>query len=99
MATTMFTRTINTYEATAYAVEVDKTTKQAAVKTLGTAQFISTNGSATEARAALKAAGVPVKRGTLVEYEVIESVKYGMPVELFMQYATPISANSDIIEA
>ena len=84
----MFTRTITTYKATAYTIkwvngkpEADK---------LGEAKFSASNASKTEARAALKAAGVPCPRGTEIRIDEIESVVYGMSVDEFMQHAYPV---------
>lgn len=92
-----FTRTITTFEATAYKMELDKATMTAQVKELGKATFVSTNGSKTEARAALKAAGIPCPRGTEVTWEAIESTLYAMPIETFMQYAEPIKTEKGLV--
>lgn len=84
----MFTRTITTYKATAYTIKwVDG--KPEADK-LGEAEFVATNASKTEARAALKAAGVHCPRGTEVRIDELESVVYGMSVDEFMQHAYPV---------
>ena len=84
----MFTRTITTFKATAYTIEwVDNTPK---AKKLGEAVFVGSNATKTDARAALKAAGIACPRGTEVRIETVEEVVYGMSVEEFMQHAKPI---------
>ena len=84
----MFTRTITTFKATAYAIEWDGNTPMA--KSLGKAVFVGSNATKTDARAALKAAGIACPRGTEIRLEELESVVYGMSVEEFMQHARPI---------
>ena len=84
----LFTRTITTYKATAYAIKWVDGKPEADV--LGSAEFVASNATKTDARAALKAAGVNVKRGTEITIEEVGSVLYGMTVEQFMQYAKPI---------
>lgn len=85
----MFTRTITTYEAKAYTIKWADGNPIA--DELGKAQFVSSNATRTEARAALKAAGVPIKRGTEIVVNELEQVVYGMSVEEFMQHAKPIA--------
>ena len=85
---TMFTRTITTYKATAFAIKWVDGKPEA--DELGSAPFVSSNATRTEARAALKAAGVPCKRGTEIRIDEVESVVYGMSVEEFMQHARPV---------
>lgn len=84
----MFTRTITTYKASAYAIEWEGETPRA--KLLGQAEWVASNASKTDARAALKAAGVNCPRGTEVRIEELEYVVYGMSVEEFMQHAKPV---------
>lgn len=84
----MFTRTITTFKATAYAIEWDG--NQPLAKSLGEAVFVGSNATKTDARAALKAAGIACPRGTEIRLEELESVVYGMSVEEFMQHARPI---------
>lgn len=86
---TMFTRTITTYKATAYAIKWVDGKPEA--DELGSAEFVSSNATKTEARAALKAAGVECKRGTEINIVEVEQVVYGMSVEEFMQHARPIA--------
>lgn len=85
---TMFTRTITTYEATAYSIKWVDGKPEA--DELGKARFVSSNATRTEARSALKAAGVDCKRGTEIRIEEVEAVVYGMSVEEFMQHAKPV---------
>ena len=84
----MFTRTITEYKATAYAIKWVDGKPEA--DELGSATFVGAHVSKTEARAALKAAGVECKRGTEVRIEEVGATVYGMSVEEFMQYARPI---------
>ena len=92
----IITRTITTYKATAYALAfVDG---QATSRLLGSAEYVAGHESDTDARKALKAAGVPWKRGAHIEHEVVKEVKYGMPFEKFMEVADIIEdedANED----
>lgn len=87
-ANQMFTRTITTWKATAYGISWEGDTPKA-VK-LGSAEFVATNATKTDARKALKAAGIDCPRGTEIRLEEVEAVVYGMSVETFMQYAKPI---------
>lgn len=95
---TMFTRTITTFKATAYKMELDKETMTANVTELGTALFVSTNGSKTEARAALKSAGVDCPRGCEVTWEAVESTLYAMPIDKFMSLAEPIKTEKGLVK-
>lgn len=88
MANQMFTRTITTFRASAYSIEWEGETPKA--KLLGQAEWVASNASKTDARAALKAAGVNCPRGTEVRIETVEETVYGMSVEEFMQHARPI---------
>ena len=88
MANQMFTRTITTFRASAYTIEWEGETPKA--KLLGQAEWVASNASKTDARAALKAAGVNCPRGTEVRIEEVEQVVYGMSVEEFMQHARSI---------
>lgn len=88
----MFTRSITKYAAIAYAEEwKDGIGRRVEV---GRAEYVAASTTPTEARAALKAAGVPVKRGTHVEVVELERTLYGMTVEEFMAYAQPIKTES-----
>ena len=84
----MFTRTINTYKATAFGIKWNQGKVEATE--LGSATYVAAHESKTDARAALKAAGVDVKRGTEVVIELVDSTVWGMSVEEFMQHAQPI---------
>lgn len=84
----MFTRTITEYKATAYAIKWAD--GQPVADELGSATFVAAHASKTDARNALKAAGVAVKRGMEIRIEEVGTTVYGMSVEEFMQYARPI---------
>ena len=84
----MFTRTINTYKATAYTIKW--VNGQPTADELGSAIYVGAHESKTDARAALKAAGIPVKRGMEVVIDIVDSTVWGMSVEEFMQHAQPI---------
>lgn len=84
----MFTRTINTYKATAYAVKWVNGKPEA--EELGSATYVAAHESKTDARAALKSAGVEAKRGTEIVTELVDSTVWGMSVEEFMAHAQPI---------
>lgn len=84
----MFTRTITTFKATAYSIKWVEGKPEA--DELGSAVFVATNASKTEARAALKAAGVTCPRGTEVRIDKVDEVVYGMSVDEFMQHAKPV---------
>ena len=86
----MFTRTITKFRATALVIEWDGETPK--VKKLGATEFHASNATKTDARKALKAAGVDVRRGTEIKLEELEKVTYGMDIEQFMQLAKPISS-------
>lgn len=92
----MFTRTINTYKATAYAIKWVDGKPEA--DELGSAEFIAAHESRTDARAALKAAGVDVKRGMEIVIECIDSTVWGMSVEEFMQHAQPVERGAKVSE-
>lgn len=92
--TTMFTRTITTYKATAYGIGKDENGKRAIVE-LGHVEYVGASTSQTDARKALKAAGINVPRGTDVEIEKLEEVTYGMTVEEFMSLAHPIERKAN----
>lgn len=88
----MFTRSVITYNAIAYAEEwKDGIGRRVEI---GRTEYVAASTTPTEARAALKAAGVPVKRGTHVEIVEVGKTLYGMTVEEFMAYAQPIKTES-----
>ena len=82
---TMFTRTINTFKATAYTVGWDGD-KPIAEK-LGEVVYNAASDNDSMARAALKESGVACPRGTKIKVEKIAEEVYGMTVEEFMAYA------------
>lgn len=84
----MFTRSITTYKATAYAIKWVDGKPEA--DELGSAEFVASNANKTDARKALAAAGVACKRGTEIRIDEVETVVYGMSVEDFMQHAHPV---------
>ena len=86
----MFTRTITKFRATA--IGIDWEGNNPIAKVLGSCEFFASNATKTDARKALKSAGVEVKRGTEVRIEEIEKVTYGMDIEQFMQLAQPIAS-------
>lgn len=81
------TRTITTYKASAYKVVWKNGKPEAAL--VGEAVYQGSD-SKTEARAALKNAGIECPRGTEVLIEKISETLYAMDVETFMEYAQPI---------
>lgn len=88
----MFTRSVIKYNAIAYAEEwKDGIGRRVEI---GRTEYVAASTTPTEARAALKAAGVPVKRGTHIEVVEVEKTLYGMTVEDFMAYAQPIKTES-----
>lgn len=84
----MFTRTLTTYEANAFTIDVEN--GEAVTKSLGHCSYIGTHASQAEARKALKAAGVEVPRGAKVIVKELESATYGCTVEDFMSVAKVI---------
>lgn len=82
---TMFTRTINTYKATAS--ELRKVDGQKVAVDLGSVVYAGASDNESAARKALKAAGVPCPRGTFIDIELVGSKTYGMTVDEFMKYA------------
>lgn len=89
----MFTRTITTYRATAAKTILEN--GKFVAKVIGSVEYVSASTSKTEARAALKNAGVEVQRGCEVLIEKVAEETYGMPVETFMMYATRIEKGAE----
>lgn len=87
--TNKFTRTINTYKATAYTPVWDDEGNGKLVE-VGSCVFEDTCSTDTKARAALKSAGIAVKRGMRVEVECIGGKVYAMIVGDFLAFARPI---------
>lgn len=92
------TRTITTFEATAFKMELDKQTMTAKVIELGKVQFVATNATKNLARAAFKANGIDVPRGSEITWQAIESTLYAMPVETFIANAQPIKTEKGMVE-
>lgn len=81
------TRTVTTWNAKAYKVAWKNGKPEAAL--IGECDYQGSD-SKTEARAALKAAGVDCPRGTEVLVEKVSETLYAMDVQTFMEYAHPI---------
>lgn len=90
----MFTRTITTYRATAAKTVLEN--GKFVAKVIGSVEYVSASTSKTEARAALKNAGVEVQRGCEVLIEKVAEETFGMPVETFMMYATRIEKGAEV---
>lgn len=86
------TRTFTTFKAVAYAVELDDSLSPK-VEEIGAVKFISTRGTATEARKAFQENGVTLKRGTKLKIMPIEETVYACSFEDFMSVALPVSSN------
>lgn len=86
---TMITRTVKTYKATKCAIEM----KDGAPTIVMGDEIAYTAPSENDAaaRAAFKAAGIACPRGTQFVHELISEVTYGMPVDIFMKHAQPIT--------
>ena len=89
----MFTRSITTFEAKAVSVEFDG--MEPKVIELGHAVYMGTRASETEARKALKAAGVQLKRGCKVFISEVETVVYGCTIDQFMTVAHPVEVKAE----
>ena len=81
------TRTVTTYSAKAYKVAWKD--GQPIASLIGGCEYMG-GDSKTEARAALKNAGVAVPRGTEIVIEEVSSMLYEMPLEQFIALATPV---------
>ena len=85
--TKMFTRTITTFAAIAYEAKWDMDKGTGKLVEVGRCEYVAASTTPTEARAALKAAGVPVRKGMQVKIGKIAEQTYGMTVDEFMQHA------------
>ena len=81
----MFTRTVKTYKATAFELEIKDGEPVANI--IGSAVYSASSDSEGTARKALKNNGTYVPRGAKINVECIGEKKYGMTVDEFMQYA------------
>lgn len=81
----MFTRTINTYHASAYSLEL--VGGQPTAKLIGEAEYQATTPSAAAARRALKQAGVDVPRGAQIVSEVTDSATFACSIDEFLSIA------------
>lgn len=93
--TKMFTRTISTFEVTAYEPKWDMDKGTGKLLEVGRCEYVAASTTPTEARAALKAAGVPVRKGMQVKIEKIAEKTYGMTVDEFMAHAHIIEKVED----
>ena len=84
----MIQRTLGTYKATA--IELGYENGQAVANELGSVEYMSTRENKAEARAKLKAAGVPVKQGMKIVIELVEETLYRCSLEDFMTVAVKV---------
>lgn len=84
----MFTRTITTYQASAYRLFIKDGSAQK--EELGSCTFECTTPSKTEARKALQDMGYAIPKGAAIDISPVESVTYGCTIEDFMSVAHPI---------
>ena len=96
--TKMFTRTITTFEAVAFVPKWDMAKGVGKLEEVGRTQYVGASTNNTEARAALKAAGVPVRKGMQIRIEKVAEEVYGMTVEQFMAHAQLIDRNAVEVE-
>lgn len=88
-----FTRTLTTYKATAYTVDLDDSLTPT-VNEIGTVEFVSTRGTATEARKAFQDNGIALKRGTKIKIVPIKETVYACSFDDFMSVASPVSSSA-----
>ena len=86
----LFTRTITTYEATAYNTVLDTETMQASVEKIATVHFKGTSPSKTDARKAFQEQGYTIPRGTEIVMKVVKDEKYACTLEEFLEVAQKI---------
>lgn len=86
----MFTRSVVKYAAIAYEEKWENGVGRR--EEIGRTEYVAASTTPTEARAALKAAGIQVKRGMHIEVVEVEKTLYGMTVDEFMLYAKPIKS-------
>ena len=91
----LFTRAIYTFEVTLYQDVWEKGVGHR--EKVGSCQYVAASTSATEARAAHKANGLPYKRGMHVEVAEVGKTLYGMPVDEFTHFAHPVK-NAEVQE-
>ena len=86
----LFTRTITTFEATAYNTVLDTETMQASVEKIATVHFQGTTSTKTEARKAFQEQGYTVPKGTEIVIKPVKEIKYACTLEDFLEIAQPI---------
>lgn len=86
----LFTRTITTFEATAYNTVLDTETMQASVEKIATVHFQGTTATKTEARKAFQEQGYTVPKGTEIVIKPVKEIKYACTLEDFLEIAQPI---------
>lgn len=90
----MITRTVTTWKASAFKIAWKK--GQPIAELIGEVEYIGGGSeSKTDARAALKAAGVNTPRGTEIVIEKVAETLYGMEMAAFMAAATPIERKAN----
>lgn len=82
----VITRTVKTYKAQVVSVGRDEDGNLTVI-TGDSVTYESASPNDAVARAAFKAAGIPQKRGTQFEHELVKEVTYGITVEDFMAHA------------
>lgn len=87
-----FTRTLTTFEATAFTVDLDDNLTPT-VNTIASVKFMATRAGTTEARKAFAENGYTIKRGSRIKIVPVEEVVYACDLDDFMKIATPISSN------
>ena len=90
------TRTVTTWNATAYKVELHD--GNPTIKTIGAVTYDSQSTTQTEARAALKAAGYEVPRGVTVDVQKVCERKFALEMETFMRYAHEVTDDEEVEE-
>lgn len=84
----MITRTLTTFEATAYTIVDDGETPT--LEVMGKAQFVATKPNKADARKALIAAGIDVPRGTTINIKEVDTITYGCELDEFLKIAHPV---------
>lgn len=90
----MITRTLTTFEATAYAI-IDEG-EAPTLEVIGKAQFTATKPNKADARKALIAAGVEVVRGTTINIKEVSTATYGCDLDDFMAIAKPVVKDDEL---
>lgn len=88
----MFTRTVSTYKVTAYKLSMEDGVPTS--EPLGTAEYVGTSVSKTQARKALSYAGYIIPKGAHIEVEKVNEAVYGCTVEEFLSVAHLVERNA-----